>query len=184
MSELRERSTKKLAELKAYLEKKVVEDEEEIRTLRSFLEVTDLLLTERSYRRVEVPKTLTEATKKQEVPPQSIRTISGVILADMHVDGPNLRVVPGEGMKFDTNTPPFRPFLLGKVLEPMQKKDEDAVRKGGLSPDRVLSFDLDQQGNLLKQLRVKNYGDETRLSEIKNAVRWTFRKMYEKTVGT
>src|SRR5438093_1343586 len=31
MSELRERSTKKLAELKAYLDKKVVEDEEEIR---------------------------------------------------------------------------------------------------------------------------------------------------------
>jgi len=184
MSELRERSTKKLAELKAYLEKKVLEDEEEIRTLRSFLEVIDLLLTERSYRRVEVPKTQADDTKKQEAPPQSIRTISGVVLADMHVDGPNLRVVPGEGMKFDTNTPPFRPFLLGKVLEPMQKKDEEAVRKGGLSPDRVLSFDLDQQGNLLKQLRVKNYGDETRLSEIKNAVRWTFRKMYEKTIGT
>jgi hypothetical protein len=183
MSELRERSTKKLAEMKAYLEKKVVEDEEEIRTLRSFLEVIDTLLTERSYRRVEVPKTL-ETTKKQEPPPQSIRTISGVVLADMHVDGPNLRVVPGEGMKFDTNTPPFRPFLLGKVLEPMQKKDEEAVRKGGLSPDRVLSFDVDQQGNLLKQLHVKNYGDDTRLSEIKNAVRWTFRKMYEKTVGT
>ncbi len=146
--------------------------------------VIDLLLTERSYRRVEVPKTLAEDANKQEAPPQSIRTISGVVLADMHVDGPNLRVVPGEGMKFDTNTPPFRPFLLGKVLEPMQKKDEEAVRKGGLSPDRVLSFDLDQQGNLLKQLRVKNYGDETRLSEIKNAVRWTFRKMYEKTVGT
>ncbi|HZY47248.1 MAG TPA: hypothetical protein VFE96_05555 [Candidatus Bathyarchaeia archaeon] len=184
MSELRERSTKKLAELKAYLEKKVVEDEEEIRSLKSFLEVIDLLLAERSYRRAEVPKTLVEQSKRQESPPQSIRTVSGVVLADMHVNGGDLRVVPGEGMKFDTNTPPFRPFLLGKVLEPMQKKDEEAVRKGGLSPDRVLSFDLDQQGSLLKQLRVKNYGDETRLSEIKNAVRWTFRKMYEKTIGT
>jgi hypothetical protein len=184
MSELRERSTKKLAELKSYLEKKVVEDEEEIRTLRSFLETIDLLLTERSYRRVEVPKTLPESGKRPEAAPQSIRTISGVILADMYVSGPDLRVVPGEGMKFDTNTPPFRPFLLGKVLEPMQKKDEETVRKGGLSPDRVLSFDLDQQGNFLKQLHVKNYGDETRLSEIKNAVRWTFRKMYEKTIGT
>ncbi len=184
MSDLNERSTKKLAELKAYFEKKVVEDEEEIRTLRSFLEVIDTLLTERSYRKVEIPKTHSESPSKQGPVPQSIRTISGVILADMHVDGPDLRVVPGEGMKFDTNTPPFRPFLLGKVLEPMQKKDEETVRKGGLSPDRVLSFDVDQQGNLLKQLRVKNFGDETRLSEIKNAVRWTFRKMYEKTVGT
>src|SRR5207245_9954459 len=101
MSELRERSTKKLAELKAYLEKKLVEDEEEIRTLRSFLEVIDLLLTERSYRRVEVPKTLAEATKKQETPPQSIRTISGVVLADMHVDGPSLSFVPGGCMTIE-----------------------------------------------------------------------------------
>src|SRR5712691_12321422 len=111
MSELRERSTKKLAELKAYLEKKVVEDEEEIRTLRSFLEVIDLLLTERSYRRVEVPKTLPETTKKQEAPPQSIRTISGVVLADMHVDGQNLRVVKGEGKKFDTNNTKLRHLI-------------------------------------------------------------------------
>src|SRR5207302_8390104 len=98
MSELRERSTKKLAELKSYLEKKVVEDEEEIRMLRSFLEVIDLLLTERSYRKVEVPKTLRAPGKKQEASPKSIGTISGVILADMHDSGPNLRAVPGDGM--------------------------------------------------------------------------------------
>src|SRR5947208_12773662 len=122
MSELRERSTKKLAKLKVYLAKKVVEDEKEIRTLRSFLEVIDLLLTERSYRKVEVPKIMPETGEKQEAPPQSIRTISGVVLADMYVNGPNLRVVPGEGMKFDTNTPPFRPFLLGKVLRSEERR--------------------------------------------------------------
>src|SRR5207245_7663097 len=111
MSELRERSTKKLAELKAYLEKKVVEDEDEIRTLRSFLEVIDLLLTERSYRRVEVPKTLADDTKKQEAPPQSIRTISGVVLADMHVDGQNLRLVTGEELKYEKNSNMIRPYI-------------------------------------------------------------------------
>src|SRR5437588_13042353 len=124
MSELRERSTKKLAELKAYLDKKVVENEEEIRTLRSFLEVVGILLTERSYRKVEVPKIVPETGKKQEAPPHSIRTISGVVLADMYVNGPNLRVVPGEGMKLHTNTPPVRLFLLATVLETLQKKDE------------------------------------------------------------
>jgi len=136
MSELKERSTKKLAELKAYLEKKVLEDEEEIRTIRSFLEVIDQLLTERSYRKVEVPKIMADPASRTDSSAQSIRTVSGVVLADMHVDGPNLRVVPGEGMKFDPNTPPFRPFLLGKVLEPMQKKDEEAVRKAGCLPKR------------------------------------------------
>src|SRR5437870_12618765 len=121
MSELRERSTKKLAELKAYLDKKVVEDEEEIRILRSFLEVIDLLLTERSYRKVEVPKIMPETGKKQEAPPQSIRTISGVVLADMYVIGPNLRVVPDEGMIFEANTQRFLPLLAVKVLVSMDK---------------------------------------------------------------
>src|SRR5207249_10683441 len=130
MSELRERSTKKLAELKAYLDKKVVEDEEETRTLRSFLEVIDLLLTERSYGKVEVLKIMLETGKKQEAPPQSIRTISGVVLADMYVNGLNLRVVRGEGMKFYTNTLPFCPFLRAMCLEPMHMTAHGADLKG------------------------------------------------------
>ncbi len=185
MSELQETTTKRLAELKSYLERKVAEHGEEIVTLRSFLEIVDSLLAEKSYRKVQVPKsTIETASSPTANPPQTIRTISGVHLADIFVEGHDMRIVPSREIKFDLNAPPLRSFLIGKVLEPLRARDEEATRKQGLSPDQVLSYDIDKEGTMLRQIHVKNYGDERRLNELKNALRWTFRRMYEKTIGT
>ena len=187
LSESSEASLKRLADLKAYLQKRLGEHEEEVKTLRSFMEVVDSLLAERSYKRMELPKQSggqAVSPLQQGEPGQSIRTMSGVLLADVKVQGRDLRIVPSEKMRFEVNSPPLKSFLLAKVLEPMQARDVEAAHKGELSPDKVLSFNVDQEGTLLKEVWVKNYGDDRRLNEIRNAVRWTFRRMYEKTIGT
>ena len=178
-------TTKRLAELKSYLDKKVAEHEGEIRNLRSFLETVDTLLAEKSYRKVRLPEPQIETpTVAASNPPQTIRTISGVHLADVFVEGKDMRVVPSREIKFDANAPPLRSFLVGKVLEPLHAKDEEATRKQQLTPDEVLAYEIDKEGMTLKQIHVRNYGDERRLNELKNALRWTFRRMYEKTIGT
>ena len=184
MSDQQEKTAKRLAELKSYLEKKVSEHEAEIRSLKTFLETVDNLLAEKSYRKVQLPKSAIEPVILASNPPQTIRTISGVVLADMIVEGNDIRIVPSQEIKFDANAPPLMSFLVGKVLEPLHVKDEEATRKQQLTPDQVLSYEIDRQGTFLKQIHVKNYGDERRLNELKNALRWTFRRMYEKTIGT
>jgi len=50
-----------------------------------------------------------------------------------------------------------------------------------VSPDNVLSYAIEQDGNLMKRLIVKNYGDDRRLQELRNAIRWTLRRIYERT---
>ena len=186
MSDSQEKTTKRLAELKSYLEKKVAEHQNETHSLQSFLETLDNILAEKSYRRVQLPKSISETPTQMESnpPPQTIRTISGVLLADIIVEGQDLRIVPSKDIKFDANAPPLRSFLVGKVLESLHVKDEESTRKQQLSPDQVLSYEIDREATVLKQIHVKNYGDERRLNELKNALRWTFRRMYEKTVGT
>lgn len=187
MTELEERPTKKLAELKSYLEKKVAENEEEVRTLRSFLEIVDNLLTERSYRRMEVTSRLTETAEPRETregASQAVTTMAGVQLANIYVENKDMRIVPSPTTKFDVNSAPFKTFLLGKVLEPMRLRDTDAVRRQELAPDDVISYSLDQEGNILKELHIRNFGDQRRLNEIRNGVRWTLRKIYEKNLGT
>ncbi len=186
MTELQNQTTKKLAELKAYLDKMLMEHEDEIKTLRSFQETIDSLLAEKSYRKVEIPSSMVEAISRTVGPSQAqlITTMSGVVLAEVFVEGNSLRVVPSKSLKLDSNAPPLTAFLLGKVLEPMRASDEEATRKRGLSPDNVLSYKIDQEAGVLRQLQVNNYGDERRLNEIRNAVRWALRKMYEKTIGT
>jgi hypothetical protein len=191
LSDNQDKTTKRLAELKSYLEKKVTEHQAEIHSLQSFLETVDNILAEKSYRRVQLPQSIPEtpaATTSNPAtaanPPQTIRTISGVLLADIFVEGQDIRVVPSKEIKFDANAPPLRSFLVGKVLEPLHVKDEESTRKQELSPDQVLSYEIDREATVLKQIHVKNYGDERRLNELKNALRWTFRRMYEKTIGT
>ncbi len=174
-----------MAELKSYLEKKVSEHETEIRSLKSFLETVDEMLAEKSYRKLKLPEASTQAiTEPASNVAQTIRTISGVHLADIFVEGKDMRIVPDKEIKFDASAPPLRSFLVGKVLEPLHVRDEEATRKQELNPDEILAYEIDKEGMLLKQIHVKNYGDERRLNELKNAVRWTFRRMYEKTIGT
>jgi hypothetical protein len=186
LTELQNQTTKKLAELKAYLEKRLSEHEEEMKTLRSFLETVDSLLAEKSYRKVELPRSMIESVSGRtgSAQGQVITTMSGVVLAEVFVEGSVLRIVPSKTLKLDSNAPPLTAFLLGKVLDPMRTGDEEATRKRGLSPDKVLSYSVDQEAGILKQIQVNNYGDERRLNEIRNAVRWALRKIYEKTIGT
>jgi len=195
-----EETVKKLAEAKAYLEKRIGELEGEISRLRSFLDAVDVTLTEKSFKRAEVPKTLPPpfampptlpAAPPTVAPAPSpyqqaypLKTVTGVHLADVYVSDRELKVVSAPNIKYDVNSPPLRAFLIGRVLEPMQTKDRESARTGELSAEKILSYRIEQDGNLLKTIAIINYGDERRLLELKNAIRWTLRRIYEKSVGT
>jgi hypothetical protein len=183
--------TKKLAEMKTFLERKIKQQEEEVSSLRSFLEVVDSLLAERSFRRVEI-KPQAEPPERKPEPPRAqptgdslpIMTTEGARIASMTVRPDSLQVVPEASVHLDSNSPPLRSFLIAKVLEPMLGKDKEAATAGSLSPDNMLSYEVEQEEGRLKAIVIRNYGDDRRLLELKNAIRWTLRRMFEKTSGT
>jgi len=178
--------TKKLAEMKSFLERRIKQQEEEVSYLRSFLEVVDTLLTERSFRRVEIkqtPEVSVERSEPAAPAPDSIpiMTTDGVRIASMSVGPHSLEVTPDATVNLDSNSPPLRSFLVAKVLEPMLIKDKEAATAGSLLPDNMLTYEVEQEGGRLKGIVIRNYGDDRRLLELKNAIRWTLRRMYEKT---
>ena len=101
----------------------------------------------------------------------------------MVVEAGGLHITPEPSIQLDANSPPLRSFLVGKVLESMQAKDKEAAVAGTIQPEAILSYSIEQDGNALKAIHVANYGDERRLLELKNAIRWTFRRMYEKATA-
>ena len=174
--------------MKSFLERRIKQQEEEVGSLRSFLEVVDSLLAERSFRRVEIKQqTETPQRKVEAVAPTGdsipIMTTDGVRIASMTVGRESLQVVPEATVNLDSNSPPLRSFLVAKVLEPMISKDKDAATAGSLPPDDMLTYDVEQEEGRLKVISIRNYGDDRRLLELKNAIRWTLRRMYEKTSG-
>jgi hypothetical protein len=183
-----EDTIRKLAKMKAYVEKRVSELNQESAALSSFLEVIDELLAERSFRRIDIAKKQVEAVTPQhlnrEKAPTGETTIlaaEGVQLGEIHIEDDNVTVIPREHIKLDVNSPPLRAFLLTRVLEPMRVKDAELVREGRIQQGKALTYVIDQDKGILRSLVVHNFGDEKRLSELRNAFRWTFRRMYEKT---
>jgi hypothetical protein len=175
--------------MKAFLERRLKQQEEEVNYLRSFLGVVDTLLAERSFRPVDIesatgaPPSKPRASERAPSDNVPIMTSDGVRIASIAIEGNDLRVLPEPGINLDSNSPPLRSFLLAKVLEPMQSKDKEAATAGSLQPENMLTYDVEQEEGHLKSIHVQNYGDDRRLLELKNAIRWTFRRMYEKAGG-
>jgi len=197
---------KRLADLKAFIQQRVSQLEEDLDKLKSIMAVVDGVLAERSLKPAEparpiqlqiappmpspatptvVPTAAPTATPvaipspeyKQMIP---LKTSAGILLAKMYVSENIMRVVPLEETRFAVNTPPFQAFLINRVLESMQNRDRELVRTGTLTPDRALSYRILQEGDTVTEIIVQNYGDEKRLREIKTSLRWTLEKIYEK----
>jgi hypothetical protein len=94
----------------------------------------------------------------------------------------NMHVLPDESKNFSVNTLPFSNFLLEKVFAKMQEKDSELVRANQLPADKVFSYNLVKEGDLIREITIQNVDDE-RLKELKSSIRWTFEKMYEKMKG-
>jgi len=127
----------------------------------------------------ETPKT---APTQQHTEPESViplKTMADEPLALMYFDKQTIHVLPDESKNFSVNTPPFSNFLVEKVFAKMQEKDKELVRLGQLATDKMFSFNIVREGDLIREIIIKNVDDE-RLKELKSSVRWTFEKMYEK----
>jgi hypothetical protein len=181
---------KRLAEMKAYLEKKIAESEREAERLRSFLEIVDSQLAEKSFRRVKIPADaqvapgpeMIEEARKETGEMWPISTPEGAHLADLQITESEITLVPDPGIRYELVSPPLRAFLVARVLDPMHVKDQESARNGQLSANNVLTYELEEDSGTLRTLRVHNYGDQRRLNELRNAMRWTIRRMYEKTL--
>jgi len=187
---------KKLVAFKEQLQKRVGKLESEVKELQTILEAVDIILLEKGFKRVEIVKTpvLTETLPPKEEteaePPypastaeyQSViplKTITGELLANLHLNENSLRVALAEDKNFSSNTPPFTQFLVERVLAKMKEKDNELTQVGQLTPDKVFSYNIVQDGDIIREITINNV-DTDRLRELKSSIRWTLEKMYEK----
>ncbi|MGE5188157.1 MAG: hypothetical protein ACM3JE_03935 [Betaproteobacteria bacterium] len=116
-------------------------------------------------------------TEQESVIP--LKTMSEDPLAIMYFDKQTIHVLPDESKNFSINTPPFTNFLVEKVFAKMQDKDKELVRLGQMSTDKMFSYTIVREQDLIREIVIKNVDDE-RLKELKSSIRWTFEKMFEK----
>lgn len=177
-------TVRRLAEAKAYLERRRDELEKELSSLRSLVEVVDRMLTEKSFKRAASTIAKASSTKPPSPSPPSLRTpimtVKGVHLADFIVEGKDITVTTTSGAALEADTPPMNSFLIVKVLDPMKMRDQELVRAKKISEKAAFSYDIIKENNILKEIQILNFGDEKRLQELNSAIKWTLRRIYER----
>jgi hypothetical protein len=192
---------KSMIALKKRLEEQLEKLKIEVKEVQDTLDTVNQILLEKGFKRgdlkeipaqatipkeVVLPKHEPEAPKKDSVnqhsEPESViplKTMADEPLALIYFEKQSIHVLPDESKKFSVNTPPFINFLVEKVFAKMQEKDKELVRLGQLSTDKMFSYNIIHEGDLIREIIIKNADDE-RLKELKSSIRWTFEKMYEK----
>ena len=172
-----ERDVKKAAELKLWLEQRISEHEEEIERLRETLSYVDTTL------RASTVRPAIEMMAESKAPPEKRelkRDKGGEVIAYALVAPDSVSVELADGVALKTSTPPFKSFLLEKILGGMRAKDGELVSSGKLGKGGELRFDIEESNGALERLVVENYREKARLNEILSTVSWTFSRMMEK----
>ncbi|MCS7133643.1 MAG: hypothetical protein NZ921_02450 [Candidatus Caldarchaeum sp.] len=161
---------KKLAELKTFLEQRLSELEREAESVKSLLEIIDRELVAKSFKKVQPPA---EALEKEPSVLRTIRSRSGALLATMSLKEKEARIVFNPEIRVTQDMRPFSSFLLRKVLDSMREADLQKVAEGRLDQSNVLTYEVVYDGDVARELVVKNFREEARLREIVNSVKWT-----------
>jgi hypothetical protein len=190
---------KKIAKLRASIEQKIESLEAELEQQKTLLTIIDSTLVQQSFKRAEIQKPVQAPTPQQTTPKQvtpqpatskqppaapqrkgvPLKTVTGDVLAELLVEQDVLHILFPKDKNFDINTPPFTSFFVERVLAKMQEKDKEDSQAGKLDPDKIVSFDIKQDGNILKEITIKNLRPE-RSRELKSSFRWTLEKMFER----
>jgi hypothetical protein len=191
MSEEEKEKIKKIAKLRALLEKRVETMETELDGLKTLLSLIDTTLIKEGFKRAEISKPV-QTPPKQVTPQPSViqqkkgvplKTVTGDLLAQIYIEKDSMQVALAEDKNFDINTPPFTSFFVERVLAKMQEKDREDASKGKIAPEKILSYNIKRDGNILREITIRNLRRE-RSRELKSSIRWTLEKMYERIKQT
>lgn len=190
---------KALVAFKKKLEKRIEELDSETKELQATLDTVNSIVLDKGFKRgdikelpptpKDVPLTKEVSVITREKPPTQpptetesvipLKTLDDEPLAIIYVNKQSLHVLPDESKNFSVNTPPFSHFLIERVLAKMQEKDNELIRMGQLTPDKMFAYNIVHEADLIREIVIRNV-DEERLRELKSSIRWTLEKMYEK----
>ena len=109
-----------------------------------------------------------------------IKSKTGDDLGVLYVGAASVKIVPRSDLRFSSRTPPFQSFFIDRVIGEMRRKDEMAVDAGSKDPMAMIEHELILDGDIIKEILIKNIDEDARVRELRSSIRWTFERMLEK----
>ncbi len=173
---------KRAADLKLWIDSRIAELQDEVEKLREAQTMVDTVLRASSFRPASevLPRPKEDSGQIPEMR-ELRRDKGGETIALAQITKGKVVVEPVAEVALRSDTPPFKSFLIGKILTGMKTKDEALVSSGKQERGKEIRFSFAEKGGKISGLTIENYREGERLSEILNTVGWTFSRMLEKS---
>lgn len=90
----------------------------------------------------------------------------------------SIRFLPAEHAVYDITRGAFARFFVERILGKFQQEDRHRVENGEIEWEDAFDFEVHAEDNILGEMVIRNYGDETRMKEIQSTLRWALEKTY------
>jgi len=190
-----EEDVKRAAELREWLESRILDLESELGRLKDMQLIVDSVLRKNSFvpaaelkpspipksaRSDKVESSKSQNAKSTDEPRQLRRSKDGLLIASAFVTPEKIVVIPSSEVKISQSVPPFQTFFVNRILKGYESKDQELVSSGKLDQSEALSYLVEESEGNISKVTVKNYRDYSRLNEILSTVNWAFTRMLEK----
>lgn len=170
-----------ILELREWISEEIEKREKEIDRFQQNLQILDSLVKQSSFSKASSlvsnkPITTSNQQTSSVIP---IKTSDNKILANVHVSSNELVIIPLGDIILDFEMHPFKSFFMGRIIGGMESQDRLDIQNGKISQNTAISCLVNKDGNRIREILIKNYGQKERVTEIINTVTWSFSRMIE-----
>ena len=168
-----------MLELKEDLVEKIIKYKEQIEKLEKNISVLDTILKQSSFTKASdlirnAPKTI-----KQERKIAITKSSDGTIIANAFVTKEQVSIILENNVTVDTKTPPLKTFFIDRIIAEMKKNDIKQVEDGKIKNHEVIDCIINDNGDKIREIIIKNYRQKERVGEIINTATWSLTRMIE-----
>lgn len=181
-----EEEIRDILELREWIAEEIEKRQREVERLSQNLRILDSLVKQSSFSKASrLASSPTPAPKAQQPVMQETATVipmktsDNQVVANAHVTPDELVIIPAEGVQLDVEMQPFKSFFLGRIIGTMENQDVSDIKTGKIPANSAISCMVNRDGNMIREILIRNYRQKERANEIINTATWSFARMIE-----
>ena len=168
-----------MLELKEDLVEKIIKYKEQIEKLEKNISVLDTILKQSSFTKASDLTRHAPKTIKQERKIAITKSSDGTIIANAFVTKEQVSIILENNVTVDTKTPPLKTFFIDRIIAEMKKNDIKQVEDGKIKNHEIINCIINDNGNRIREIIIKNYRQKERVDEIIKTATWPLTRMIE-----
>ena len=171
-----------MLELKEDLTEKIIKYKEQIEKLEKNISVLDTILKQSSFTKASDLTRNAPKTIKHEWKIAITKSSDGTTIANAFVTNDEVSIILEDNVTLDLKTPPLKTFFIDRIIGEMKKNDIQQVKDGKIKNDEIIDCMINDNGDRIREIIIKNYRQKERVDEIINTATWSLTRMIENSV--